>query len=142
MANPAELWPKTPTTGFSSRPPARRLSRVTKKSAVLKAAEVANRKVFSRSQNRWSPGASGIVDLCVDLITTAAAGGSIERGGSSARETCCAIPGRQSPRTASRMAVFGLRSEQNQFIEMTLVGPGYWPLVLVLPQTRSGRNGP
>src|SRR5579864_1447849 len=124
-ARPAVLPANARVNGLSSWPPLRRLFRVTTKSAVQNAALVANKMLFSRSQNRWL-GASGSVTGSEDFTRGA---GSIDFGdGNSEKETCCATAGPQVPKNTSRTAAFGFRIAPIQVVGMTLVRAflGHW----------------
>src|SRR4051794_21070630 len=137
-ARPAVLPAKTRDTGFNSRPPFCKLFRVATKSAVLRAAVVANRKLFLRSQNLWL-GASGKVIGSTGLTKGAA---SIALGCSNAREACCASAGAPTHEKRSRRAAFGLRFEPIQVVDINVSECPTWPLVLVLTYRRHFENGP
>jgi len=137
-AKPAVLPAKTRDTGFNSRPPLCKLFRVATKSAVLRAAVVANRKLFLRSQNLWL-GTSGRVIGSAGLTNGA---GSIALGCSKAREACCASVGEPTHKNVSKRAAFGLRIEPIQICGINVSECRAWPLVPVLTYRRNFENGP
>jgi hypothetical protein len=136
-ARPAVLPAKMRDTGFNSRPPFCKLFRVATKSAVLRAAVVAKRKLFLRSQNLWL-GASGRVIGSAGLTKGEA---SIALGCSNAREACCASAGAPRHKKKNKRAAFGLRIEPIH-VGINVSECPIWPLVLVLTYRTHFENGP